>query len=78
MTYENPMIMQPWERQAHFNAAGHRRFYGLDFADRLSDAGFRVDIFRMTPPDEVRYGLLPMAWLHVATRPDRGILSKNS
>lgn len=68
-TYENAAITKPIERQAHFNAADHRRFYGLDFADRLSEAGFAVENFRMTPPDEVTYGLLPMEWLYIATRP---------
>jgi SAM-dependent methyltransferase len=70
-TYENPSIIQPVERQAHFNAPDHRRFYGLDFADRLTEAGFTVDTFRMTPPDEVKFSLLPMEWLYVATRPAR-------
>jgi SAM-dependent methyltransferase len=68
-TYENASVTQPVERQAHFNAPDHRRFYGLDFADRLREAGFAVESFRMTPPDEVIFGLLPMEWLYVATRP---------
>lgn len=77
-TYENPAITQPDERQAHFNAPDHRRFYGLDFADRLNEAGFAVEIFRMTPADEVKYGLLPMEWLYVATRPSPSGISQNS
>jgi Methyltransferase domain len=68
-TYEDPTITDPVEREAHFNAPDHRRFYGLDFADRLRQAGFEVDTFRMTPPLEVTYGLLPMEWLYIATRP---------
>jgi SAM-dependent methyltransferase len=68
-TYENVAVTNAIERQAHFNAPDHRRFYGLDFADRLKDAGFIVNTFRMTPAEEVRFGLLPMEWLYVATRP---------
>jgi predicted SAM-dependent methyltransferase len=68
-TYENTSITRPVERQAHFNAPDHRRFYGLDFADRLNEAGFAVETFRMTPPEEVTFGLLPMEWLYLATRP---------
>jgi SAM-dependent methyltransferase len=68
-TYEDAGITDPVERRAHFNAPDHRRFYGLDFADRLKDAGFSVETFRMTPAEEVTFGLLPMEWLYVATRP---------
>lgn len=68
-TYEDPAIIDPVRRQAHFNAPDHRRFYGLDFADRLKAVGFAVETFRVTPAEEVRFGLLPMEWLYVATRP---------
>jgi len=68
-TYEDPTITSPLQRQAHFNAPDHRRYYGLDFADRLRDAGFLVQTFRMPPGLEVPFGLLPMEWLYVATRP---------
>ncbi len=68
-TYEDPAIADPVRRQAHFNAPDHRRFYGLDFTNRLAAAGFTVETFRVTPAEEVRFGLLPMEWLYVATRP---------
>jgi SAM-dependent methyltransferase len=68
-TYENSAILDPAGRQAHFNAPDHRRFYGLDFVDRLAEAGFVVDTFRVPPETEVTFGLLPMEWLYVATRP---------
>lgn len=67
-TYEDPSITDPIQRQAHFNAPDHRRFYGLDFSHRLEEAGFAVEIFRMPPAEEIIYGLLPMEWLYVATR----------
>ena len=78
VTYEDPAITDPIQRQAHFTAPDHRRFYGLDFADRLSDAGFVVETFRMTQAEEVTFGLLPMEWLYVATRPSGGTLTDSS
>jgi SAM-dependent methyltransferase len=69
VTYEDATITDPVERQAHFNAPDHRRFYGLDFSDRLRNAGFLVETFRLPPTEEVIYGLLPMEWLYIATRP---------
>ncbi|MFL5256507.1 MAG: class I SAM-dependent methyltransferase [Rhodopila sp.] len=68
-TYEDASIITPAARNAHFNAPDHRRYYGLDFANRLAEAGFTVETFRLPPPVEVRYGLLPMEWLYVAMRP---------
>lgn len=68
-TYEDDTITDPVARHAHFTASDHRRFYGLDFADRLKETGFSVETFRMTPAEEVRFGLLPMEWLYVTTRP---------
>ena len=69
-TYENPAITAPAERWAHFSAHDHLRYYGLDFSDRLAEAGFVVETFRMTPEDEVRYGLLRDEVLYVARKPD--------
>lgn len=67
-TYENPAITAPAGRFAHFGAADHVRYYGLDFADRLREAGFAVETFRMRPEEEVRYGLLRFEWLYVASK----------
>jgi SAM-dependent methyltransferase len=69
-TYENAAITDPVERAAHFNAPDHRRYNGLDFADRLGERGFRTEIFRLPQEQEVRFSLLPMEWLYVATRPE--------
>jgi SAM-dependent methyltransferase len=68
-TYENPAITGPAERWAHFSAEDHLRYYGLDFADRLTEAGFTVEIFRMRPEQEVVFGLLRQEWLYVAHKP---------
>jgi hypothetical protein len=50
-------------------AHDHLRYYGLDFADRLAQAGFDIEIFRVSPEDEVKYGLLRDEWLYVARKP---------
>jgi len=68
-TYENPAITGKAERWAHFSAHDHLRYYGLDFADRLMEAGFQVETFRMTPEEEVRYGLLRDEWVYIARKP---------
>jgi Methyltransferase domain len=71
-TYENPAITAPAGRYAHFGAEDHVRYYGLDFADRLAEAGFTVTTFRLTPEEEVEYGLLRHEWLYVATKAGGG------
>ncbi len=68
-TYENPAITTPKERFAHFSGEDHKRYYGLDFADRLAAAGFRVDTFRLPPEQEITYGLLRNERLTLAWRP---------
>lgn len=68
-TWEDDTITDEAERVAAFGARDHRRFYGRDFETRLSAAGFEVDVFRMAPPDEVRYGLLRDEAIYVARRP---------
>ena len=71
-TYENSTITDPDQRTAHFSAPDHRRYYGLDFADRLAAAGFVVDIFRMQPEQEPKYGLLRDEWIYIAGKPAAG------
>ena len=68
-TYENPLATSPEQRFAHFSGEDHKRFYGLDFAEPLVRAGFRVATFRVSPEDEVRYGLLRDEWLTIARKP---------
>ena len=59
----------PEQRFAHFSGDDHKRYYGLDFADRLAAAGFAVQTFRLPPEDEVTYGLLRDEWLILAAKP---------
>jgi len=68
-TYENPSITTAPERWAHFSAHDHLRYYGLDFTERLTEAGFHVETFRVSPEEEVRYGLLRDECIFVAAKP---------
>jgi SAM-dependent methyltransferase len=45
-TYEDPAIVEAEERRRAFGAPDHWRRYGLDFRDRLQEAGFTIDIDR--------------------------------
>ncbi len=69
-TYEDPAIVGETARWAHFSAHDHVRYYGLDFAERLAGVGFVVETFRVSPEDEVKYGLLRDEWIYVARKPD--------
>lgn len=68
-TYENPAIVEKALRSVHFGNEDHKRYYGLDFADRLQAAGFAVETFRLPPADEARYGLLRDEWIYIAIKP---------
>lgn len=43
-TYEDWSITSPEEREKHFWQKDHVRLYGLNYADRLREAGFEVDV----------------------------------
>ncbi len=55
ITHEDPSITNPDEREKHFLQKDHLRLYGLDYADRLSAAGFQVkkDLFAKEFSDEL-------------------------
>lgn len=42
-TYEDPSITFPAEREKHFGQKDHLRLFGLDYPDRLREAGFEVE-----------------------------------
>jgi len=46
-TYENSAITDELDRIIHFGQFDHLRIYGLDVADRLTEAGFSVEIIDM-------------------------------
>lgn len=60
-TYEDFTITTPKERQKHFGQYDHVRWYGMDYFDRLSAVGFRVDPLlysqKFSDSDIQKYGL---------------------
>ncbi len=60
-TFEDDSITDPQERSRIFGQYDHRRIYGRDYADRLRQAGFKVDevdyIQNFTPEERTRYAL---------------------
>ena len=60
ITYEDSSIKDPLEREKAFGLKEHVRFYGLDYADRLREAGFYVSIEDYTSEfsdeENFRYG----------------------
>lgn len=63
VTYEDPTIVTPEGRLEAFGQDDHVRRYGRDYADRLRDAGFTVEVVEVTdlatPEEAVRMGLTP-------------------
>lgn len=43
VTYEDPSVTTPEDRLRHFGQRDHVREYGLDYSDRLREAGFTVE-----------------------------------
>lgn len=43
-TFEDPSIVDPKERLKYFGQEDHVRVYGLDYIDRLRNAGFKVSV----------------------------------
>jgi SAM-dependent methyltransferase len=60
-TFEDPTIESPQERERLFGQHDHVRLYGLDYRDRLEEAGFQVELVPYPPelgPDvAAHYGL---------------------
>lgn len=67
-TYENKDIVNPAMRRKCFGGTDHLRYYGMDFADKLSDVGFKVDTFRLPEEDETKYGLLNNEFIYIARK----------
>lgn len=43
-TFEDPLISSSADRKKYYGQSDHVRLYGLDFPDRLNEAGFQVEI----------------------------------
>lgn len=70
-TYENPAITEPAMRVLHFGQDDHARFFGRDFRDRVSAAGFTLEEFVAEEPDVSTFGLLRGECLFLARKPGR-------
>ncbi|MEM7646108.1 MAG: methyltransferase domain-containing protein [Pseudomonadota bacterium] len=57
ITFEDPKINTPELREIYYGRHDHVRFYGRDIVEKVSNAGFRVDVFQVDPILEVSYGL---------------------
>jgi SAM-dependent methyltransferase len=61
-TFEDPAIINPKAREKAFGQHNHVRIYGKDYALRLGEAGFTVNIIECTdefdPSQILKYGLL--------------------
>ncbi len=70
-TYENPSIINPVERTKAFWQWNHLRLYGVDFRDKLEDAGFvvKLDNFinSLKEEDIIKYGL-ERKLIHLCTK----------
>jgi hypothetical protein len=72
-TYEDPSITSPLLRRFYFGQKDHVRLFGMDFADRLKDAGFDVELFKASDlgRDTVsRYALIKEDIVWIASRPE--------
>jgi SAM-dependent methyltransferase len=59
LTYENSHIKTANDKEAHFGQYDHVRYYGRDFRDRLSEAGFlKVEEVTAEGLSVVEFGLL--------------------
>lgn len=62
-TFEDPSIIEPEERLRAFGQVDHVRIYGPDYADRLRDAGFSVEVTEVNDlaqnDEALRMGLTP-------------------
>ncbi len=62
-TFEDPSIVNPSERLRVFGQEDHVRRYGIDFIDRLREAGFKVKVYCVPDlfekSDVVLMGLTP-------------------
>jgi SAM-dependent methyltransferase len=68
-TYENPEVVEPAARAAHFGQWDHVRFYGRDFRDRMRAAGFELSEFVADGEAVVRYSLLRGERVFIGRKP---------
>ncbi|MCD6331653.1 MAG: methyltransferase domain-containing protein [Bacteroidales bacterium] len=73
ITYEDPGITDPSEREIHFGQRDHLRVYGCDYPERLREAGFTVyeEYFlqELLPEQRERYRLPEKEDIYLCQRP---------
>lgn len=73
VTFEDPTITDPKEREKRFGQDDHVRLYGKDYSDRLRSAGFTVaeDNFvnELSESDRNLYALPEGEMIHFCTKP---------
>jgi SAM-dependent methyltransferase len=72
LTYEDPTITTPAERERAFGETAHVRIYGYDLVERLEECGFRVqvDLAENVPPQtREKYGLRNDENIFFCTKP---------
>lgn len=68
-TYEDDDITDPEMRTLHFGQSDHRRFFGRDIRERMTEAGFVLEEFVAEEPDVTTYGLARGERIFLARRP---------
>ena len=72
-TLEDPSVTSPEERERLFNQRDHVRVYGLDYTNRLQEAGFIVHVepyLKDGAKEELkRFALLPIEDIYLCTKP---------
>jgi SAM-dependent methyltransferase len=69
-TYENPGVADEIGRDTHFGQSDHVRYYGRDFRNRITSAGFALQEFTVGGAESVRYSLLRGERIFIGTKPD--------
>jgi SAM-dependent methyltransferase len=67
-SYEDSAITSAEGRELHFGQWDHVRYYGADFADRVRNAGFKVDRYTAGGAAAVRHSLWRGEKLFIALR----------
>jgi hypothetical protein len=72
-TFEDPAAKSADDRERVYGRSDHVRIYGTDIKDRVSQAGFEVELVpyaeQYDEPDRVRYGLDPDEILIIGKKP---------
>lgn len=74
-TFEDPSIKTPEDRERFYKHRLHIRAYGMDYKDRLEEAGFQVEVIpfydQLSPEERKRYALKPQEPVFHCTKPRR-------